>query len=322
MFSEEFLERVKVSIFLSPFVLIIAFLKLGYPFNIGVYTLMFLLILIILFEIFRMYENSYQVKVPKIKKSLFIILMILYALFIILLPAPLSSGENFVSLIIGTFYLTLLIFAITISVQIVLLIVYSLNISKKEFIKDDLLFIVFVIYLGLSVGSLISIKDVDISNNTFFIPFILAVVWFGELGALIAGKTIGKIKLSFTASPNKTLEGTIAQIVFGILAAIFFKAILDLAEYKNELFLTTYLDAIIMSILISLSGFFGDLIESFLKRLFNSKDSSNILGPIGGFFDVFDGVLFASIIVYMYVIGMGNFLHTILQTIFTVFKVF
>ena len=58
--------------------------------------------------------------------------------------------------------------------------------------------------------------------------------------------------------------------------------------------------AIAIAALASISGTFGDLFESKLKRLAGVKDSGNIMPGHGGFLDRFDSLLFAAVFVWLY----------------------
>jgi len=58
---------------------------------------------------------------------------------------------------------------------------------------------------------------------------------------------------------------------------------------------------IFFSIVVLISGVFGDLFESLLKRNFNLKDSSNKLPGHGGFLDRFDSFFFVIPYVYFYI---------------------
>lgn len=100
-----------------------------------------------------------------------------------------------------------------------------------------------------------------------------------------AGKFFGKHKFCLS-SPNKTLEGIIA----GFLAGIVFGCIYGLI-FTNIVF-EIVLSA---SILVSLFGIFGDLFESYLKRLCDIKDTGKLLGEQGGILDRIDAYLFGVI---------------------------
>ena len=59
---------------------------------------------------------------------------------------------------------------------------------------------------------------------------------------------------------------------------------------------------IIISIVLSVAGQFGDLIESGLKRFYKVKDSGNVLPGHGGILDRFDSMLI--VLPLMYLIGL------------------
>jgi phosphatidate cytidylyltransferase len=55
---------------------------------------------------------------------------------------------------------------------------------------------------------------------------------------------------------------------------------------------------LMIGMIVSLVGVFGDLFKSLIKRQYNIKDFSNIFGPHGGFLDRFDALMFSSLVFY------------------------
>jgi len=119
---------------------------------------------------------------------------------------------------------------------------------------------------------------------------LLLTVWSMDTVSYFAGTFLGKRKIAPLISPNKTVEGTIAGIIFS--AAVFL--------ILNKLF--GYLSPIyyFISILLPISGFYGDLFESFIKRKCNVKDSGSFLLAHGGVLDRFDSLLFMTVIYFFY----------------------
>ena len=56
---------------------------------------------------------------------------------------------------------------------------------------------------------------------------------------------------------------------------------------------------IVLTIIFSIAGQFGDLVESAIKRHYGVKDSGNILPGHGGILDRFDSMLFVFPIMYL-----------------------
>ena len=117
--------------------------------------------------------------------------------------------------------------------------------------------------------------------------------------AYIVGSLIGKTP--FTAiSPKKTWEGTIG----GALICI---TMISLLGYYIPLAQTIELkDWVIIATICSIFGTVGDLLESKLKRLSNSKDSGSIMPGHGGFLDRFDSFLVATSFVWLYLKLIGK----------------
>lgn len=303
---KELKERLLISLGISPIILLVGLPTFSLPLYIGFIYLFFISLgLIILFEVIRMFESKYYY-IPKVKKAITILFLII-SIFIL---SSLSVTENKLLVILPERILinhdigsiSTIMFSLIVITLILNLLISSLNISKHNYLLGDTVLITTSLYLSITISSMLILKLIDIDNKTFFLAFVLGVGWFSEAGALIIGKTIGKIKLSFLASPNKTLEGTIGMLVFGILGGVLFKSILSLLGYENPLFIPSYNEAIILSIITTIFCFIGDIIESLFKRLFEFKDSSNILFSLGGVFDVFDGVMFASFGILIYLL--------------------
>jgi phosphatidate cytidylyltransferase len=132
---------------------------------------------------------------------------------------------------------------------------------------------------------------VDNTYNPYIIFGILLIIWSNDTFAYLIGKNFGKRKLFEKVSPNKTIEGFIGGMLFGIIAALI------IAYTTSSLSIFHW---IVLSIIISIFGTIGDLVASKFKREANIKDSSNLIPGHGGFLDRLDSLIFVSSFVYLY----------------------
>ena len=124
------------------------------------------------------------------------------------------------------------------------------------------------------------------SLSLFHVGYLLLTIWFTDSFAYIGGMKFGKNKLSPHISPNKSIEGSVIGSLSSILIAIVF--------YFTTNIFSNLLLAICITLVISVIGQFGDLIESAYKREYGVKDSSNLLPGHGGIFDRFDSVILSA----------------------------
>ena len=119
--------------------------------------------------------------------------------------------------------------------------------------------------------------------GTMTLLWLLVIVASTDIGAYFVGKSIGKTKFCET-SPNKTIEGVIGGVVFAVILGTLFST--------NGI---SFVNALIISAIVSITSIFGDLFESYLKREADVKDSGTILPGHGGILDRTDGYLFGAI---------------------------
>jgi phosphatidate cytidylyltransferase len=62
---------------------------------------------------------------------------------------------------------------------------------------------------------------------------------------------------------------------------------------------------VIISVIISIAGTYGDLVESMLKRSIGVKDSGTIKPGHGGFLDRFDSAIISFPLVYLFITVFG-----------------
>lgn len=127
--------------------------------------------------------------------------------------------------------------------------------------------------------------------NSLF--WLLVVVAMTDVGAYVFGKSMGKTQFCET-SPNKTLEGVFGGIAVSTIAGMFI-----------GLLVTGFINAFLISLLVSVSSIFGDLYESSLKRAADVKDSGNLLPGHGGVLDRIDGYLFGAIVMLVLLRGLA-----------------
>lgn len=167
------------------------------------------------------------------------------------------------------------------------------TVTTKNIFEFDsagaLLMMMLYITLGFSCMALVR----DLGMSVFLFP--LFTVWATDSGAYFIGKRFGKRKLWPQISPNKTVGGFMGGILFGLAVGFIFYG-LGYISFSIAL----------LSIFISITAQFGDLVQSAFKRHYGVKDSGNILPGHGGILDRFDSLIYVMPIYYYFLSYLLN----------------
>ncbi len=130
---------------------------------------------------------------------------------------------------------------------------------------------------------------------------IFIFLWCSDSGAYCVGSLIGRHRLFERISPKKSWEGSIGGGVVALIAAYV------LSLYFPTLGTWEWMG---MAAVVVVTGTWGDLIESCMKREMGIKDSGNILPGHGGILDRFDSAILAipSVVIYLHILGAYNIL--------------
>ncbi len=115
--------------------------------------------------------------------------------------------------------------------------------------------------------------------------FVFLVVWATDIAAYFVGKKFGGAKLYPSISPKKTWSGAIGGLIGAVIIGLLFQ--FGVTEFYSP---WIWLAAALLSAISQV----GDLFESWVKRVFDVKDSSHLIPGHGGFLDRVDGLLAAS----------------------------
>ena len=172
---------------------------------------------------------------------------------------------------------------------IVLFLILTVVSKNRLTVAELSLFLIAVFYFGLGFAQFGYLRHTE---GLPFIFFILLIIWATDSAAYIVGKSIGKVKLWPSISPHKTLEGTLGGIGAALIVGWLFQLITKHFDYWSQ--------ALGISVLISLAGQIGDLIESGIKRYYGVKDSGNLLPGHGGVLDRFDALIFVCVLFFLW----------------------
>jgi len=170
---------------------------------------------------------------------------------------------------------------------------FSHNISLKNIGYSA----VGLIYISLSCGLMIDLlifPSLPFMSTPLMPLIIIACMWINDTMAYIVGSLAGKTPLT-SISPKKTWEGTIGGIILCMtIVTIGSSYIPTLRDFH-------FVHWLMISLIASVAGTFGDILESKIKRVAGVKDSGNIMPGHGGFLDRFDSLLVATPFVWLYV---------------------
>lgn len=146
-----------------------------------------------------------------------------------------------------------------------------------------------IIYIALPMAvTNFLIFDAGGSFDGMVLLFFFVIIWASDVGAYALGTALGQThgkKLCPSISPKKSWIGVFGGLFFAMAAAAAMSMLpgLDIP----------LVHALGLSVTITASGICGDLFESQWKRLYNLKDSGNIIPGHGGILDRLDSSLFA-----------------------------
>ena len=126
--------------------------------------------------------------------------------------------------------------------------------------------------------------------NPWIVLFYVFIIWANDVFAYLFGITLGRHRLFERISPKKSWEGFFGglagAVAMGYVAALILEA--STAAWMG------------LALIAALSGVFGDLVESLMKRSVDVKDSGNIIPGHGGWLDRFDALILSAPFVFVY----------------------
>jgi phosphatidate cytidylyltransferase len=165
---------------------------------------------------------------------------------------------------------------------------YAPSGSFLTFVSKSLLgwFIIIVPLLCISL-----LQAESYIHSYYYVLLFFVTMWVNDTGAYLSGRAFGKKPLFPRISPKKTWEGLIGGIILSLIAAVVSAHYLGKQQYLFDIGFVG---------IIALTGTYGDLVESALKRELNMKDSGKMLPGHGGILDRLDGVLLAAPFAFTY----------------------
>lgn len=164
------------------------------------------------------------------------------------------------------------------------------QINKQVYEKSCAIFYI-NFYVLYGIGSLFWLREgLNKPLGIAFIFLACLATWANDSCAYFGGRLWGKHKLFASVSAKKTWEGFFAGaigslgLIFSIDAGLRACGFEVFSSLSTKDFLWIGLPTMILAPL-------GDLVESRLKRIYELKDSSNILPGHGGLLDRIDGLL-------------------------------
>lgn len=198
---------------------------------------------------------------------------------------------GFAALILGTHRLDIIVPVLLTTLVGVMSIPLLSRAPLEQSLRDGAMTLFGVLYLGLTLGMLSMTRLLP--QGEWLIFFLLLVTWASDTGAYYVGTLFGRHRLAPTISPKKTVEGLVGGLIGAIIVAYAARW-----WFLPEL---SGLDCLILGTLLTLTGLWGDLAESAMKRSVGIKDSGGILPGHGGMLDRLDSLLFTAPVFYYYV---------------------
>lgn len=138
----------------------------------------------------------------------------------------------------------------------------------------------------------------DVTHGFLALVLLFAIVWTTDIFGYFAGRAFGGPKLMPAVSPKKTWSGALAGTLGAMAVAV---AVAGLFGSFNMMAIAG------IAFLLSVVSQGGDLLESWVKRQFGAKDSSQLIPGHGGVMDRLDGFWAAALLACLIGLARGGF---------------
>jgi phosphatidate cytidylyltransferase len=207
--------------------------------------------------------------------------------------AKTKSGFFVGAIFTGMFFLEKPMFDIAVAALLVMIMIelYAANRNKH---KSVLLLLAYLTIPMLYIGFVFLYLVSELRWNCDVMWLITAVIGASsyDIMAFFVGSQTGRSKITPKISPNKTWEGTLG----GFMGPFVVVTITGCPRFLN----IDVLQSAILAVLIGISAFFGDLLESWYKRKLGLKDMANTIPGHGGILDRIDSHLLTIVGVYCF----------------------
>lgn len=150
--------------------------------------------------------------------------------------------------------------------------------------SDAFYFLGVTLFLGLSCHTIILAR----THSLWLFLYLLLIPVLTDTFAYVLGRLIGRHAVAPNISPNKTIEGCVlGSLCSTLLCSVFYLYFVS----KMAIF-----PLLMITLILSIAGQFGDLLFSKMKRENEIKDFSNLIPGHGGILDRFDSLLNVSIV--------------------------
>ena len=142
------------------------------------------------------------------------------------------------------------------------------------------------------VAFLLVLPDDGKQTGALLVLFLVGLTEFNDIAQYLWGKSIGRIKVMPTVSPNKTLAGLVGGVATTTLLAALLGPLMTPLSIPLSL---------LAGFIIGISGFCGDVVMSAIKRDIGVKDSGTLLPGHGGILDRLDSLIFTAPVFFHFI---------------------
>jgi phosphatidate cytidylyltransferase len=179
---------------------------------------------------------------------------------------------------------------------VILIFILALYSDKQDVMRNTAISFLGIVYVSVPM-SLINLLAFPSDNAHMYthriILGIMTLIWINDTGAYLVGMSIGRHRLFERISPKKSWEGAIGGAVLTLICSLWLHSLMGVLDRSNWL---------VLSLIVSVFGVFGDLTESLFKRSAGQKDSGKIIPGHGGLLDRIDSILFVMPLAAVYLI--------------------